>query len=173
MTHLAQISHIPTSRLISVNELSQLVTLNQRSIVSHPDFRTRVHSERPGWYVPYARGGGDHSQNEIRFANDRLKTTGNLELTLEESNDSQLNTSSERPDHPLSRQEARLQLRRAGKGRECSPSEHKTLNHDSDTTQVLSRPEITSKKGLIEKTPLNTDSPEPVTTGQSKTPAGS
>ena len=94
--------------------------------MSHPDFRTRVHSERPGWYVPYARGG----DKEIKFANDKLKSVSFSDDSLDNSVSTDQQTTSKQwtSDHSLSRQEAKLQLRQAGKASERSNDER---SHES------------------------------------------
>ena len=97
--------------------------------MSHPDFRTRVHSERPGWYVPYARGGED----TVQFANDRLNI-GSPPNNPNKFEATQKTSISDYPNHPLSRQEARLQLRRAGKGSERSPTERRNQDHQNKDT---------------------------------------
>ena len=136
MTHIAKLSGIPTYRLISQQELFKLALMNERSIMSHPDFRTRVHSERPGWYVPYARGG----DTEIKFANDKLKSVSISDDSLDNSVNSDQQTTSNQwtSDHSLSRQEAKLQLRQAGKGSERSTDErNENPRRDSPDHQAL------------------------------------
>ena len=111
---------------MSPKELVRLTQNDPRSILAHPDYRTRLHSQLPGWYVNYARGGENRNQNQIRFANDRLtRTTNSVGLTP------RTGSNSVTPDHQLSRQEAKLQLRKAGKGSERSVEERGNPESDS------------------------------------------